>query len=334
MENWSLDHPGLGRFEAYVGWHDELRQIDPSYPEPDEDDSPEALAQTAAAKKADGRLGRLAGRVRPMLGMNEQWQRQGLVITRDGRTISRHQSIGSRKAPMARSLPDGKFTSSSSATKPYFDITADPLGRHLTDIHLKTEDEVVAFEPPEDSPAARRQDAMDASPWKRVVYPLLGGLGKSGWTIVMLLLAPVITEIIATVIAWIVELLAPLVPDIDWPNISLPSIPWPDLPNINWPDIPWPSLPSIPWPAGLDSARLGGVAARPSEGLVPHRPGRRLGCGGAPQCEEVAGQEGRVGQAPRVRPPGRSDARAGRPGDRRLTSGAWVAQPMSGRPSG
>lgn len=248
MENWGLDHPGLGRFEAYVGWHDELRQIDPSYPEPDEDDSPEALAQTEAAKKADGRLGRLAGRVRPMLRMNEQWQRQGLVITRDGRTISRHQSIGSRKAPMARSLPDGKFTSSSSATKPYFDITADPLGRHLTDIHLKTEDEVVAFEPPEDSPAARRQDAMDASPWKRVVYPLLGGLGKSGWAIVMLLLAPVITEIIATVIAWIVELLAPLVPDIDWPNISLPSIPWPDLPNINWPDIPWPSLPSIPWP--------------------------------------------------------------------------------------
>ena len=72
MENWSLDHPGLGRFEAYVGWHDELRQIDPSYPEPDEDDSPEALAQTAAAKKADGRLGGIAGRVRPMLGMNEQ----------------------------------------------------------------------------------------------------------------------------------------------------------------------------------------------------------------------------------------------------------------------
>lgn len=51
MENWSLVHPGLGRFEAYVGWHDELRQIDPSYPEPDEDDSPEALAQTAARRR-------------------------------------------------------------------------------------------------------------------------------------------------------------------------------------------------------------------------------------------------------------------------------------------
>ena len=68
MGRWTLPGPDW----SALGVADELRQIDPSYPEPDEDDSPGALAQTAAAKKADGRLGRLAGRVRPMLGMNEQ----------------------------------------------------------------------------------------------------------------------------------------------------------------------------------------------------------------------------------------------------------------------
>lgn len=242
VETWVLDHPKHGLLEAHVGWPDAIRDVDPHFPE--NDISKDAVRTLTSRLHFMGEHRRDA--VRRRLMRDEQWAKQDLVLTRDGVVFARVRGIRSVKLAFAQSLPDDKLTSNTSvATKPRVDVLADPLGRYVTDIHFKTDDEVVAFTPPEDSPAARRNVAMEESAWKRVAYPLVAGLGKSGFAIAIIVLGPILSRIIRPVLAWIAALIAPLIPDITWPKI-----PWPDvhLPSIPWPDIDLPSLPSIPWP--------------------------------------------------------------------------------------
>lgn len=88
---------------------------------------------------------------------------------------------------------------------------------------------------------------MEASPWKRVVYPLAGGFGKAGWAVAMLVLLP----LIGRPVGWLWGLVEPYLPSIPWPDVRLPRIPWPDwnLPSIPWPDI---DLPDVTLPAWVE----------------------------------------------------------------------------------
>lgn len=85
---------------------------------------------------------------------------------------------------------------------------------------------------------------MDQSPWKRIVYPLMSGLGKSGWAIFALVIGPLIMRLIGAFITWILSFFPPIHwPSIPWPTIHWPHIPWPD---IHFPHIPWPHV-DLPW---------------------------------------------------------------------------------------
>lgn len=79
----------------------------------------------------------------------------------------------------------------------------------------------VELDPPEGSKAAKRYEEMATSRWKRVLYPLWSGLGKSGWAIGVLVLSPIIASILKKIFSWISERLAAVT--IPWPNWNLPS---------------------------------------------------------------------------------------------------------------
>ena len=99
---------------------------------------------------------------------------------------------------------------------------------------------MVHSDPPPGTEAEARLAGIAASPWKRVLYPIAGGVGKSGWAIAMIVLIPILGRLINPVIDWISERMPDV--DIPWPDISLPSIPWPDitLPSINLPEVDLP----------------------------------------------------------------------------------------------
>lgn len=100
------------------------------------------------------------------------------------------------------------------------------------------------LEPPADTLGAKRAAKMHKSKFWAFWYPLVGGMGRSGWAITVLVLGPIVSKYLDRFVDWLLGLLP------DW-NIDLPDlhIPWP---QINWPDIhiPWPDwhLPDINLP--------------------------------------------------------------------------------------
>lgn len=253
METWTLDHPTLGRLSATAGWPDELRQSDAGFT-PETDESLAAMQEKGRGRLLESGVAEPSPRkewLRQRLNRDEAWHRQGLVLERDGVVFARVKSIADLKIRLARTTPDGHFTEHTSTTsRPRIEVTADPLRRHIVDVLLRTDDEVVAFDPPPGSPGARRRAAMDESPWKRIVYPLLGGLSKGGWALAMLFVVPVVTRIIGAFVSWILSFFPPIhLPSIPWPTIHWPSIPWPHipLPHIDLPSIPWPHVDLPDW---------------------------------------------------------------------------------------
>lgn len=288
VEEWTLDHPRMGLFKAYVATVEQLRGIDPDFPSqaniltaesgkseaPSADDAAdhrdvregctdtddEAAAEKVAELIAKGQ--RITQRLEKRLGPDRTeklrswshrdawWRPRGLLITRDGVPLVRQGSLSSTRTRLVRSLPPGRLTSSSSVNSgPRIAIEVAAPGRFVTAIRIHDEAQVATFDAPVGSPGQQRQQAMDASPWKRVAYPLASGLGRAGWALWILLIGPVIGKLLAPVIDFIAWLLAPIV---RWIGDHWPHIPWPtiDLPDIPWPRIPWPDvdLPHIPWP--------------------------------------------------------------------------------------
>lgn len=291
LETWTLNHPELGLLEAHVGWYEQLLTVDPDFPDPskldpvgsddddtddidaddgnsdgDDDIDPEELAARYHAKaerfrqRIERRLGpERAERLRTWSFRDQAWHARGIVITRDGTPIARLATIKNARMPLRTSMPAGQVTKSVT-TQNARRIQLDVAGpsRFVTGILIKINDEVVAFDPPPGSPGARRQAEMETSSWKRLAYPLLGGLGKAGWAIWVIVVGPLIGKLLEPVINFFVWLLTPIVtwlaslipdinipwPHINWPDIDLPGIPWP---HINWPTIPWPHIDLPPW---------------------------------------------------------------------------------------
>ena len=289
-EVWTLNHPRLGRFEAVVAWRDELREIDPEFPSEESvlssatdgtaDDDHDAPADSvsdqvdAPVAKAAERAHRITERAERTLGVerteqlrtwlnrDDQWSSRGLILTRNGVVIARLKSLKNARFRLLKSMPPRQLTTDLTTRAPER-ITVDvaAAGRFVTGIHVKVGDEVVAFDPPAGSPGAQRQAAMDASPWKRVAYPILGGLGKVGWAIWVLVMGPIIGKLLEPIINFLAWVLTPIV---EWIARHIPdiTIPWPD---IRWPQIPLPDihLPAIPWPSWTPPAWLAWLIEHP-----------------------------------------------------------------------
>ncbi len=200
LESWSLDHATLGRIDLHVGTSAELRDVDPDFPEASD---------------------------------------THILVLRDGEVTARIKHVINQKVPLDPEV-DTKGFARQGRGRPFLDIEVGFLGRWVREVRLRDDDGVVLVEPPEGARAWSRYREMEASPWKRVAYPLAAGLGKGGWALFLLVVLPVLRMVSEAVHRW----LAPLVPDVTLPQIRWPSIPWPHIP---WPDIPWPEWTAPGW---------------------------------------------------------------------------------------
>lgn len=263
MEEWTLNHPTLGQFRAFVGHRAEIREIDPGFPRGpfadaesgDEDADPPDEASVSLDKVVpEGATQVLepvkarTARLRQHLNRDEKGETLRLVVMRDGVVVARMDGIKhGRVALRDKALPPGKAsTLATSKPRQYLEIDIDGLSRYVATIRLHDGETVANLEPPADSPAAKRMAAMEESKVKAVLYPLLGGLGKSGWALCALFLGPLIGRFLGWLLSFLPDVDIPW-PTIHWPHIDLPSIPWPrvDLPDL--PSIPWPHVDLPPW---------------------------------------------------------------------------------------
>ncbi len=156
--------------------------------------------------------------------------------------VARLRRIGNHRVSLDSEPPArGEFTTSLTAvTGPRVQLRAGAFSTAMRQVTFREGPELVHFDPPPGSTAEARLEAIAASPWKRVAYPLAAGVGKSGWAIAAIVLFPLLRPLLDPVIDWIAERMPDI--DIPWPDISLPSIPWPDvtLPSINLPAVDLP----------------------------------------------------------------------------------------------
>lgn len=228
-EIWHLTHPAHGTFEVAVGGPVELRTVDAGYPQRTKDDGKSNNDNDNDNDDNDDDEARTVAN-------------PGYVMILDGTVIARGRQIGDHKVSISGDPPEpGKHTTSVSAVQgPRIQMRSSAFATAVRQVTFRDGKEVVHFDPPPGSAAEARLEAIASSPWKRVVYPVAGGIGKSGWAIAMIIFLPLLGRVIEPVIDWIAE----RIPDVDipWPDVSLPEIPWPDidLPSINLPEIAVP----------------------------------------------------------------------------------------------
>ncbi|MGV0436156.1 hypothetical protein ACUY2R_04125 [Corynebacterium mastitidis] len=235
-EEWSLDHPELGEIRVYVGSVRQLREVDPGFPAAEDSDDEEDSGDGSEAELKD-----TLGTMFP-----------GIVVRREGVVLARLKSMNEKKISLVtgNAPKDGEYTTILLApSRPRLRIETGFFDRWLKAAYVEDADGgTVDIIPPAGSRAEKYYRAMEKSSWKRLVYPLVGGMGKAGWAVAVLVAGPLIGKIIE----WLLSLLPDYsLPSIPWPDVSLPSvsIPWPDisLPRIPWPDIPWPSITVPDW---------------------------------------------------------------------------------------
>lgn len=179
---------------------------------------------------------RAASRCRENAGMVLLVRMNGVVYGRVG-SIQKHRST-----ELTTPLSKGVILPVSIAIdNPRVLYTANANGELVT-VALVADDGKVLLDPQPGTYAHARWQAMEVSPWKRLIFPILTGLGKVGGALAGILLAPVM----AAVLSWLGTFVPHIdLPSIPWPHITLPKIPWPDitLPSIPFPDIHLPSLP-------------------------------------------------------------------------------------------
>ncbi|MEJ5998425.1 hypothetical protein [Corynebacterium sp. H130] len=219
MERWTLAHPTFGLIEVERGYDVEFLQQYEDWPGNKTNPAVEVGAKATLKERV------------------EAWKENPharIQIKVDGKPCRRIKGIPKRKAAVVEKDIEvfGDRDEFLAPGAPYLKFTSTPLGE-IIGISFHNKGEVVELDPPAGSRGAKVQADMAESPIKRVMYPLLLGLGKSGWAIAMLVLVP-----------WISGLL----PDIDvkLPEVKLPTFPSPPHIALPYPTIHLPQLPALP----------------------------------------------------------------------------------------
>lgn len=215
METWSLHHPDYGLIEVRAGFDPEFRAIDPHWPG-DKDAGTALTADSSLVERAQLRLKNPPTRVEVLV---------------DGRVQHRFDQLESDRVALFNEKPTvdelrPMVSLGVDRKEPHLRITASPF-KEILQIDFREGDTVVEFDPPEGSRGGKRREAMQSSELKRTVIPMLEGLGKGGWALLVLLLGP---------------LLARLLPDWEIPEINVPTPPKMDLPVPQLPEMDLPTL--------------------------------------------------------------------------------------------
>lgn len=221
MEKWALNHPELGLIELEVGYDSEFLELDPTWPEQPEDD--EEITPVTAEAGIKERFSALFTNpsVRARILLN-------------GKVLHRLRTISSARYLLKDSVEEDKLTAENAGldrAKPHLKVTSN-LFNDVLEVEFRQGSDIVLFDPPAGSRGEKRREAMESSTLKRVGFPILAGLGKGGWAIAVIILAPLVSRFVK----WLLSFL----PDFD---ITLPSLP--TFPQI---ELPTPSLPQIQLP--------------------------------------------------------------------------------------
>lgn len=245
MEVWQLDHPKLGLIEVERGFDWEFLEKYPDWPgEPKLDDDGEVIRAEAPSLSAGMRERAKARLQDPPSRM--QIKAGGEVYFRGDRVLDGKVSL--RKQKTLSKLHDGSGTVD--WEKPHLRLYKNTFG-DITNINFRQGPTVVEFIPPKGSRGEKRNQAMKSSVVKRVLFPLMAGMGKGGWALAVIVLGPLIGRLIGRIIDWLLSFVPeweiswpqwPAVPRMELPTLTLPQMTLP-VPEISWPS--W-SLPEIP----------------------------------------------------------------------------------------
>ncbi|WCZ36095.1 hypothetical protein [Corynebacterium heidelbergense] len=268
IERWVLQHPKLGKLEVLVGTAAQLRAEDEGFPADVAKKQPgkaDVILNAAAnpvglvARKLPhkGSVKSAAGEVTSTNNKDrnpgsDRQEPRHIIVRRDGRVLARWEDIADRSVGVGKSQkgPEpGKFSGfGAGGGSPRLDIEVSLTREWVREVTLRHGKEVVVFDAPAGSRAQWRQEEMAASPFKRWLFPILAGMGKGGWAVVVLVLGPLVGRLIDWVLSFLPDFDIPW-PHINWPHINWPHIDWPDihLPHINWPHIPFPHIELPDW---------------------------------------------------------------------------------------
>ena len=235
METWSLRHPEYGLIEVRAGFDQEFRDIHSDWPSSSDDEKSggtQLTADSSLVERAQSRFRNPRTRVEVLVDGRPQHRFEQLESDRFHLFVrAPSQGAPDELRPMATLGVD--------RSKPNLKVVVSPF-REILQIDFREGDTVVEFDPPPGSRGEKRRQAMESSDLKRTAIPILEGLGKGGWALLILLLGP---------------LLARLLPDWEIPDITLPSppqmdLPVPNLPQMNLPtfdlSLDIPDLPELP----------------------------------------------------------------------------------------
>ena len=235
MEKWALNHPELGLIELEVGYDSEFLEIDPTWPEsPEEDEDITPVTADSGIKERFAAL------------MTNPSIRARILL--NGQVLHRLSSINSARYALKDSVEEGKLTAENvglNRAEPHLKVTSN-LFKDVLEVEFRQGSEIALFDPPAGSRGEKRREAMESSTLKRVGLPILAGLGKGGWAITVIVLAPLVSRLVKWLLSFLPEF------DISMPSLpKLPQIelPTPNMPHINVPtpniniDITMPELP-------------------------------------------------------------------------------------------
>ena len=235
MEKWALNHPELGLIELEVGYDSEFLELDPTWPESPEDD--EDITPVTADSGIKERFAAL---------MTNPSIRARILL--NGQVLHRLSSISSARYALQDSVEEGKLTAEDvglNRAKPHLKVTSN-LFKDVLEVEFRQDSEIALFDPPVGSRGEKRREAMESSTLKRVGLPILAGLGKGGWAIAVIVLAPLFSRLVKWLLSFLPEFdismpSLPKLPQLELPTPSLPhiNVPTPNINiNINMPELP------------------------------------------------------------------------------------------------
>ena len=235
MEKWALNHPELGLIELEVGYDSEFLELDPTWPESPEDD--EDITPVTADSGIKERFAAL---------MTNPSIRARILL--NGQVLHRLSSISSARYALQDSVEEGKLTAEDvglNRAKPHLKVTSN-LFKDVLEVEFRQDSEIALFDPPVGIRGEKRREAMESSTLKRVGLPILAGLGKGGWAIAVIVLAPLFSRLVKWSLSFLPEFdismpSLPKLPQLELPTPSLPhiNVPTPNINiNINMPELP------------------------------------------------------------------------------------------------
>lgn len=228
LEEWSLHHPRYGLIEIRTGFDPDFARIDEDWPGK-EIAGHRLTGDSSVKERIHARLINPQTRVEILV--------DGVPQHRYDQLESGRYSLFSQKEPTKL---EPMISLGVDRDKPHVKILASPF-KEILHVDFREGSSVVEFDPPQGSRGEKRRQAMESSALRRTAIPIVEGLGKGGWALLVLLLAPVLSRFLD----WILQ----FIPDWELPDVTLPhlDLPVPHLPHLTLPT-PDITLPHIPFP--------------------------------------------------------------------------------------